>query len=97
MPRTDVTIIEAPSSLGLTTPGVSALAEALLARGLAERLPARRGARLAPLPPDDERDPATRLLNAPQIADFAARLADEVAAVLDRGGIPLVLGGDCSI
>ena len=41
-------IVEAPSHLGLRAAGVEALPEALLAAGLAERLGAQHGTRLAP-------------------------------------------------
>jgi hypothetical protein len=50
------TIIEAPSVLGLFPKGVETLPEALLAKGLAERLEARRGERIQPPPYDYRRD-----------------------------------------
>ena len=37
------------------------------------------------------------MLNTPALVDYTRRLADEVAASLDRGERPLVLGGDCSV
>jgi len=43
------------------------------------------------------RDPASGVLHAPEVAQFAARLADAVGEQLDTGRTPLVLGGDCSI
>lgn len=90
-------ILEAPSSLGLTTDGVERLAGRLLALGLADRLHARRAARLPPPPKHPSPDPDAGVLNAPAIAAFSPRLADAVAAVLDRGEFPIVLGGDCTI
>jgi arginase len=90
-------VIDAPSPLGLWESGVERLPEALKAHGLLERLPALQGARL--LPPDysAERDRGTGLLNGPAIASYSTRLAAALAGEWDRGTIPLVLGGDCSI
>lgn len=94
---TDFTIIEAPSALGLSPGTVEHLPEALLDAGLAQRLDATRHARLAVPPYSAERDPATHMLNAPRIRDFAIMLADLVGPVVKRGTFPVVLGGDCSI
>lgn len=94
---TDFTLIEAPSALGLSADGVARLPEALLQAGLARRLDATQHARLAVPPRDPRRDPATGLLNAPRIRDFAVMLADLVGPVIRRGAFPIVLGGDCSI
>jgi len=91
------TIIEAPSVLGLFPKGVETLPEALLAKGLAERLEARRGERIQPPPYDYRRDRETMLLNPRGIADYSVALADVVARVIDAGEFPVVLGGDCSI
>jgi arginase len=90
-------IIEAPSVLGLRPSGVERLPERLLAEGLATRLQAQVVARVDTPPYDPVRDPQTLTLNAQSIAQWTPRLADAVAAVLDAGGFPLVLGGDCSI
>jgi len=90
-------IVEAPSILGLRPTGVEDLPDALLEAGLAERLSARRAARVDPPPYDPKRDPDTRLLNPRAIRDYSIKLADAVASVLDRGEFPVVLGGDCSI
>jgi arginase len=90
-------IIEAPSVLGLRPTGVDKLPERLLRHGLAERLQARRAARIETLPYRPERDPETLTLNARAIAEWSPRLADAVEAVLDSGAFPVILGGDCSI
>jgi arginase len=37
------------------------------------------------------------MMNAGAIRDYSPLLADAVAAVLDEGEFPVVLGGDCSI
>ena len=95
--RPQYAIIEAPSILGLKPTGTELLAETLLAHGLAERIAARRAARLATPPYCAERDPETLTLNAHAIANFTPVLASAVDDVVLRGELPLILGGDCSI
>jgi arginase len=90
-------VIEAPSILGLKPTGVETLPERLLSHGLAERLRARRAARLETPPYDPNRDAATQTLNAHAIASWSPRLADAVEDALDAGELPIILGGDCSI
>jgi arginase len=97
MSTTTFAIIEAPSVLGLSPTGVERLPGALLDAGLAGKLGARRAGRIDPPPYDDRRDPETQILNPRGIAAYALALADAVAAVIDTGDIPVVLGGDCSI
>jgi arginase len=91
-----ISIIAAPSGLGLETAGVEGLASRLLDLGLADAL----GASVAWVEPPSGTgaiDPATGVLNAPELADYSRALAEAVGAVLDRGEFPLILGGDCSI
>jgi arginase len=90
-------IIEAPSILGLSSSGVEALPDALLATGFATRLGARRAGRVSPPEYDARRDSATMMLNPSGIASYSTALADAVTSVLDRDEFPIVLGGDCSI
>jgi arginase len=90
-------IIEAPSILGLKPTGTEKLADALLANGLAERIGARRAGRLPTPPYSEVRDPETKTLNAQAIASFAPQLAASFDAVLERGEMPVILGGDCTI
>jgi arginase len=90
-------IIEAPSILGLKPTGVERLPERLLELGLAERIHARRAARLTTPPYQFDRDPTTLTLNAQAIADWTPCLADAVEDVIDAGEFPVILGGDCSI
>jgi arginase len=90
-------IIEAPSILGLFPGGVEHLPEALLDAGLADGLEAQHAGRVVPPPYDPVRDAATGVLNPTGIRDYAYQLADVTGAVLDRGEVPIVLGGDCSI
>ena len=90
-------VIDAPSVLGLFPQGVENLPEALHAQGLDERIGA--AARISLTPPTyvDGRDPATGINNSAALLAFAETLAGMVGSVLDGGGFPLVLGGDCSI
>jgi arginase len=90
-------IIEAPSSLGLSTEGVERLPDRLLELGLAERLQARRAGRLVVPPKNPDRDPETKTLNAKAIAEWSPKLADAVELALGHGEFPVVLGGDCTI
>jgi len=62
---------------------VERLPDALLPTGLADRLHARKPARLATPPYSVERDPETGTLNAQAIAAWSPLLADTVESVLD--------------
>jgi arginase len=91
-------ILEAPSILGLRPSGVETLPDALRREHLVERLHARHAGRVEPEHAFDAvRDSITLTLNAGGIAAFSHALADRVGAILDRGELPIVLGGDCSI
>ncbi|MEV3988749.1 arginase family protein [Streptomyces sp. NPDC049837] len=90
-------IIEAPSVLGLRPSGVQDLPTALLGAGLADRVGAVRAGRVEPPPYDPRRDDDTGVLNPDGIARYSADLADAVGDVLDSGGFPVVLGGDCTV
>jgi arginase len=94
---TEFAIVEAPSVLGLHPTGVERLPDALLGAGLADKLSARRAARVEPPPHDALRDQTTMMMNPRAIADYSVALADAVGRVMDRGEFPIVLGGDCSI
>ena len=97
MPTLPYAILEAPSTLGLATDGVERLPDRLLELGLAQRIHARRAARLAVPAKDPAPDPETGILNARAIAAWSPRFADAVEAVLDAREFPVVLGGDCTI
>jgi arginase len=97
MPNRRYAIVEAPSSLGLSSDGVEGLPGRLLELGLAERIHARRAGRLSVPQKNPIRDPDTLTLNAEAIAAWSPKLADAVEAVLDAGEFPVVLGGDCTI
>jgi arginase len=96
-------LVLAPCNLGLRPlspghePGTWRAPEALLAAGLGQAVhPAAQSA--LPRPAYDfEPQPGTRWRNGHGIRAFNEALADEVAAVLANGRLPLVVGGDCSI
>ena len=90
-------VVRAPSGLGLRAPGVEGLGDALLGHGLAQALGARVAMTVVPPPASGVRDPASGVLNGPEIAAYAITLANAVGTVLDAGDVPLVLGGDCSV
>lgn len=90
-------VVEAPSGLGLRAVGVELLPRALRDAGLLDALDASVAATLEVPAKTFVRDPASGVLHAPEVAQFAARLADAVGEQLDTGRTPLVLGGDCSI
>lgn len=99
-----ITVLDAPSNLGLRppapglVPGCYKLAGALRDQRLLERLGARDGGVVVP-PRYDTRDwrPGDGVLNAEALASYTRRLADRTGAVIDDGGLLIVLGGDCSI
>src|SRR6476646_4738175 len=90
-------VVQAPSGLGLRASGVQGLGDALLEHGLGRALCARTAGTVAPPPASGVRDPASGVLNGPEVAAYAVSLADAVGEVLDAGEVPLVLGGDCSV
>ncbi|GGX59402.1 arginase [Streptomyces minutiscleroticus] len=90
-------IIEAPSVLGLRPTGVQDLPAALFDAGLLLHPGAARAGRVEAPAYEPGRDAGTGILNPVGIARYSVRLADAVGEVLDAGGFPLVLGGDCSI
>jgi arginase len=97
MPR--YAIVEAPSALGHVPEhlGVERAPEVLLRAGLADGLAARRAGRVEAAGYSAERDPRTKVMNPQAISGYSSSLADAVAAVLDEGEFPVVLGGDCSV
>jgi len=76
---------------------VEGLGDALLGHGLAKALQARTATTVTPPRATGEVDPASGVLNGPEIAEYAVALADAIGVVLDSGDVPLVLGGDCSV
>lgn len=93
-----VSILDAPSGLGLGKPGVQGLPEALLEAGLLAGTAGVRHEGAVTVPRTaPARDPSTSVLNQDGIQAFSVRLADRTETILDAGRFPLVLGGDCSI
>ena len=93
-----LSVIDAPSDLGLRPSGVALLPAALREAGLLEGIEDVHHAGRVPVPAYDSiRDTSTGVLNSPGIRSFTARLAERVTSSLDLGRFPLVLGGDCSI
>ena len=90
-------VVRAPSALGLRAAGVEGLGDALLRQDLAQALDARVAATVVPPSASGVRDPASGVLNAPEVVAYAVALADAIGALLDVGDVPLVLGGDCSV
>ncbi|HEY0156246.1 MAG TPA: arginase family protein [Thermoanaerobaculia bacterium] len=96
-----ITILGCPTELGLRreVPGVPSgtvhAPNALRAAGVVERLGAGDAGNLT-VPPYD---PVRRngVLNAKAVEAFAETQAAAMAALLDRGAFPLILGGDCSL
>ncbi len=90
-------VVRAPSRLGLRAAGVEGLGDALLGHGVAEALGARTATTVVPPSGSGVRDPASGVLNGPEVVAYALALADALGTVLDAGDVPLVLGGDCSV
>lgn len=101
--RSDLVVLDAPSNLGLrppqpgTVPGASKLAGALRDHGLVHRLRAADAGVVTPPRYQGRWRPGNGVRNETAIRRYSARLADRVAAILDAGRFPLVLGGDCSV
>lgn len=102
-----LTIIDAPSNLGLrppepgSVPGADKAPLALREAGLHARLDAEgaeyAGAVVAARYRAESERPGLELRNHHAIVDHSRRLAARIAGVLDSGRVPLVIGGDCSI
>jgi arginase len=99
----EIVVLDAPSNLGLrppalgAVPGVYKLAGALRDKRLLERLAAVDGGVVVPPRYHSQWKPGDGVRNELAIERFSLRLADRLAALLDRGSFPVVLGGDCSI
>ncbi|MEV0841398.1 arginase family protein [Actinocatenispora sera] len=99
-----VTVLDAPSNLGLTPPTAGAVPGCAKAPGalrdhdLLARLDAHDAGCVVP-PRYDPGDwaPGDGVNQADQVADYAVRLAERLAMLLAGDAFPVVLGGDCSI
>ena len=99
-----IAVLDAPSNLGLrpptatSVPGCAKAPGALRDKGLLARLGARDAGVLTPprYDPGGWR-PGDGVCHAPEIVAYSRALAERIAAIIDRGEFPVVLGGDCSI
>lgn len=95
-------LILAPSNLGLRPPepgkqpGAWRAPGVLEEAGLGQAIRPRRRVALERPPYDFEAQPGTRIRNGNTLRRFSETLADAVAASLNNGGFPLVVGGDCA-
>lgn len=96
-------LIAAPTNLGLKAPipgvepGVRQLPAALAAHDF-NRLSGIRQSITVDAPPYSEQlDKESGVLNAAVVADYSLALAAQVGYVIDKGYMPVVIGGDCSI
>lgn len=101
--KTKITVLDAPSNLGLRPPsldqlpGVWQLSKALRAKGLLERLKASDAGEVASPNYSTEPDLSTGFRNGTKIVDYSKVLANKVANLIEDNRFPLILGGDCSI
>ena len=100
----NITIIDAPSNLGLSRPagrdqpGCYLLPDSLRAEGIVERCGAHNGGTLtAPTYTDISWSPGTDVVRGDLIASYTQKLAKQITRQWDRNSFPLILGGDCSI
>lgn len=96
-------VIEAPNNLGLrplregVEPGTWKAPAVFERAGLYDRLRVARRARLARPAYSASAQRGTRIRNGNSLRAFSLALAAEVETSLERGALPLVVGGDCSI
>ncbi|MGN9838390.1 arginase family protein [Nonomuraea sp. H19] len=102
-PDRDLTLLDAPSNLGLrppapgTVPGCYKAPWALRNAGLVQRLDAKDAGALVPPRYVATWKPGDGVRNGPAIAAYARRLSGKVTEIRAAGGFPVLLGGDCSI
>jgi arginase len=98
-----ITIIEAPTNLGLrppkpgVEPGAWQAPDVLREAGLHDAI---RPDEVRTLPRPIyrfERDPTSEFRNGSTIRAYTLELADEIGEAFDAGSFPIVIGGDCSV
>jgi len=92
-----ISIVDAPSILGLRPSGVENLPKAFNDAGFLDKIGAEHHGSVATFPYNPIKDEEIQVLNSIQIRDFSIKLADKVGEELDNQYFPIVLGGDCSI
>lgn len=103
MLKRSLTLLDAPSNLGLrppeegSPPGCYKQPWALRNRGLLTRLGAQDAGAVIPSRYQAAWSPGAGTRNASAIAEYSLALADRVGDLIDSGRWPLVIGGDCSI
>ncbi|SDI97336.1 arginase family protein [Nonomuraea jiangxiensis] len=102
-PDRKLTVLDAPSNLGLrppapgTFPGCYKAPWALRSAGLVERIGATDGGVLVPPRYVATWKAGDGVRNGQAIAAYARKLSDRITGIRESGGFPVVLGGDCSI
>jgi arginase len=97
-----LTIIKAPSNLGLiepspgVEPGVKFLPQTLLDNGIATKLDVKVVYDVQPLSYSMQVDEESKVRNADNIVLFSSELADQINSSI-KNSFPITLGGDCSI
>ncbi len=96
----DITIISAPSILGLQSKGVERLGDSLLSAGLAEKLNYKQPVIHVPTLNhlrSSKRDKDTNCLNPIAVRDFSLALGEYISSTINKDRFAFILGGDCSI
>jgi arginase len=99
----NLSLVLAPSNLGLrprengSQPGTWRAPQILMNANLAQEMDAQEVVRLER--PTYELGPqaGTRIRNGQSIRAFSLQLSEKVHGILEKGGFPVVVGGDCSI
>lgn len=103
MPARPITLIEAPTNLGLqppaagAVPGVAAMPARLRVLGLADRLGVGTTVQVPAPAYRPEIEAGIGVRNAAAIVKFSHDLAAAVGHALGAGRFPLVVGGDCTV
>src|SRR5215213_6448886 len=90
-------LVGAPLDCSGTDRGEARAPEALRDAGLAERTGARDAGDVDATVDDPNRDARTGVVGFEQIRRASSEIDSAVAAVLNEGGKPLVVGGDCTV
>jgi arginase len=90
-------LVGAPLDCSGTNRGEARAPEALRDAGLAQRTCARDAGEIDATVNDPNRDARTGVIGFEQIRGASKEIDSAVAAVLDEGGKPLVVGGDCTV